>query len=1073
MITDSLRRSFEHRAAAVLIAATATLAMLLAPATVGAQMMTAKSASTTPSAMSAPASPVPSALFQDLHWRLIGPFRGGRTLTASGVPGEPNHFYFGAVNGGVWESKDAGRTWKPIFDEERVGSIGALAVAPSNPKVLYVGTGEADMRSDIAQGKGVYKSIDGGKSWTFLGLADSQQIGKIAIDPRDPNVVYVAALGHPYGPNKERGLYKSTDGGKSWSKILGPNENTGAIDVVLEPHHPDTVYAALWQTRRPPWNIYPPSDGPGSGLFKSTDGGAHWSEIKGNGFPANPGRIGIAVSPSEPSRVYALVDAHDGGLYRSDDGGAHWKRMSNDPRIWGRGWYFAGVTVEPENADIVYVCNTNIYRSTDGGKTFLPVLGDMTGDDYHELWIDPDHPASRILASDQGTRVSVNGGKTWSSWYNQPTAQLYHVSTDNRFPYWVYGPQQDSGAIALPSRTNSYDGVTLEQFNEVTVGGEAQNVIVDPLDPDMIYGGTVSKLDRRTDQTRSIDPTIDYPDLWRRTWTLPLAFSPKDPHVLYFAQQRIFRTDDGGLHWTMISPDLTRKDPGAPPNLDPITAKHDLGTGPRRGVVYALAPSPLDANLLWAGTDDGLVWVTRDDGAHWENVTPPELTPWSKVGIIEASHFDPETAYVAVDRHRLDDRKPYIYKTTDGGKSWTLIVAGIPNGHFVNAVREDPERRGLLYAATEEGVSFSLDDGAHWQSLELNLPPTSVRDLVVHGNDLVVATHGRGIWILDDMSLLRQLDPAVVSADSWLFKPATAYRFHFAGFTGTPMPKDEPMAPNPPNGTYIDYALKSASSSPVTLEIRDASNVVVGHWSSADKVAKPDIAHMRMAPVWFIPPSHLSAAAGMHRFVWNLHYFSHGGNQFRGGGGIWAPPGEYTVTLSADGKTMSQSLTVAPDPRVKLPQSAYRAQFELAKKIGALANEVGKAAGPAGRLQEEVSARRAKASGRLAKELDSFQEKLSDLTGVKPAPNPLNAWSFPPKQIRSFRWLQGAIGSLMQVVDGADAAPSPDARASYTKLEALAGETFGAWKLFTTTELPKINKRLRRAHMKPLELGKE
>ncbi|HKI85708.1 MAG TPA: hypothetical protein VKA53_03080, partial [Thermoanaerobaculia bacterium] len=551
--------------------------------------------------------------------------------------------------------------------------------------------------------------------------------------------------------------------------------------------------------------------------------------------------------------------------------------------------------------------------------------------------------------------------------------------------------------------------------------------------------------------------------------TLPLAFSPKDPRVLYFANQRIFRTDDGGLHWAMISPDLTREDPGAPPNLDPITAKHDLGTGPRRGVVYALAPSPLDANLLWAGTDDGLVWVTHDDGAHWENVTPPVLTPWSKVGIIEASHDDPGTAYVAVDRHRLDDRKPYIYKTTDGGKSWTLIVDGIPGDHFVNAVREDPERRGMLYAATEEGVSFSLDDGAHWQSLELNLPATSVRDLVVHGNDLVIATHGRGIWIMDDMSLLRQLTPEVASADAWLFRPATAYRFHFAGFTGTPMPKDEPMAPNPPNGAYIDYALKSASSSPVTLEIRDGSGAVVGHWSSADKVATPDIAHMRMAPVWFIPPSHLSAAAGMHRFVWDLDYFSHGGSSFRGGG-IWAPPGEYKITLNADGKTQTQTLTVAPDPRVDLPASAYQAQFELAKEVRVLSNMVGKASGEAGHLQGELSARRAKASGRLASELDAFQEKLSDLTGVKPAPNPLNAWSFPPREIRSFRWLGGAIGSLMQVVDGADAAPSPDARASCAKLQGLVGETLGEWARFKASELPAINKHLRRAHMKPLEL---
>ncbi|HKB94558.1 MAG TPA: hypothetical protein VKC62_10035, partial [Gaiellaceae bacterium] len=486
-------------------------------------------AAAAPLAASAPPDP---AAFQALHWRLVGPFRGGRALAVSGVAGEPNHFYFGAVNGGVWESHDAGRSWKPIFDGEPVGTIGALAVAPSDPKTIFVGTGEADMRSDIAQGRGMYKSTDGGAHWSFSGLADSQQIGKVLVDPRRADVVFVAALGHPYGPNAERGVFKSTDGGAHWSKVLGPDENTGAIDLAFEPGNPDVLYAALWQTRRTPWNIYPPADGPGSGLWKTSDGGAHWTHLEGNGFPAAPGRIGIAVAPSVPARVYALVDADQGGLYRSDDAGAHWTRTSDDTRIWGRGWYFGGVTVEPEDPDTVFVCNTVLLRSTDGGKSFVPIEGDMTGDDFHTLWIDPENPGSRILGSDQGTIVSVDGGKSWSSWYNQPTAQLYHVATDDRFPYWVYGPQQDSGAIGLPSRTSTYDGITLEQFKEVTAGGEAHNVIPDPLDPEMIYGGTVDKLDLRTQQTRSVDPTVAYPDLWRNVWTLPLAFSRTDPHVL-------------------------------------------------------------------------------------------------------------------------------------------------------------------------------------------------------------------------------------------------------------------------------------------------------------------------------------------------------------------------------------------------------------------------------------------------------------------------------------------------------------------------------------------------------------
>src|SRR6516164_4314778 len=496
-------------------------------------------------AVPALAAPFDPSLFHDLHWRLIGPFRGGRVLAVSGVPGEPDHFYFGAVNGGVWESRNAGRTWKPIFDAEPVGTIGALAVAPSNPRILYVGTGEADMRSDIAQGRGVWKSSDGGETWRFIGLGDTQQIGRIEVEPGNADVVYVAALGHPYGPNAERGVFKSSDGGAHWKKVLGPNANTGAIDLALEPGNPAVIYAALWQTRRPPWNIYPPSNGPGSGLYRSSDAGARWTRLAGNGFPASPGHIGLAVAPSEPARIYALVDADSGGLYRSDDRGDHWTHASADARIWGRGWYFCGVTVEPKDADVVYACNTNLYRSSDGGKSFAPIEGDETGDDFHTLWIDPANPERRILGSDQGAIVSVDGGRSWSSWYHQPTAQLYHVSTDNRFPYWVYGPQQDAGAVGLPSRTNTFDGVTLEQFDEVTVGGESQNIAPDPLDPRIVYGGTVDKLDMRTEQTRSIDPTAPYPDQWRATWTLPLAFSHRDPHVLYFARQRVFRTDDG------------------------------------------------------------------------------------------------------------------------------------------------------------------------------------------------------------------------------------------------------------------------------------------------------------------------------------------------------------------------------------------------------------------------------------------------------------------------------------------------------------------------------------------------
>jgi photosystem II stability/assembly factor-like uncharacterized protein len=1005
----------------------------------------------------AAAEPAP---FPDLHWRLLGPFRGGRVLAVTGVPGEPEHFYFGSVNGGIWESANAGRTWRPIFDGQPIGSIGALAVAPSNPRLLYAGTGEADMRSDIAQGDGMYRSADGGRTWAHIGLADSQQIGRVLVDPRNPDRVYVAALGHPYGPNAERGVFRSSDGGRSWKKVLGKGDDTGAIDLAFEPGHPEVLYAALWQTRRTPWEVYPPSSGPGSGLYKSSDGGDSWAPV-GKGLPAQPGRIGIAVAPSRPERVYAIVDAVEGGgLYRSDDAGATWTKTSGDPRIWGRGWYFGGITVEPKNPDVVYSCNTAVYRSADGGRTFVPVKGAPGGDDYHQLWIDPQEPKRRMLGVDQGAVVSVDGGETWSSWYNQPTGQFYHVVTDHRFPYWVYGSQQDSGAAGVPSRTNGYDGINLTVFRETTAGGESDNVAPDPRDPDILFGGRVDRLDLRTGQTRSVDPTLAYPGEYRDAWTLPLVFSPRDPRRLYFANQRLFGTVDGGLRWTALSPDLTRENPGKPANLDPATANGPL-TALRRGVIYAIAPSRLADRDLWVGTDDGLIWRTRDEGEHWANVTPRALQPWSKVGILEASHFDAETAYAAVDRHRLDDFKPYVYRTHDGGAHWQLAVAGIPGGSFVNAVREDPVKKGLLYAGTEKGVYLSLDDGDHWQPLQANLPVTSVRDLEVHGDDLVIATHGRAFWVLDDLAPLRQLDPRVEGAAAWLFEPATAVRLRPAGFTGTPSPKDESAAANPPSGAFFDYALKTAAKQ-VALEIRDEQGELVRRYTSADPAAGSDLTKLAIAPDWVPPPVRLATTPGMHRFVWPLRYAAPAGLTAPGGGddgpdgaeGPWASPGRYTVVLDVDGTRLTQRLVVAPDPRVPLSPMGYLRQLRLARRIEEARVQVATASREVGALAAALAERRKTAKPATVPAIDALAKRAAELTGGSP-----DRWWVPPPP-GSLRGLAAALGKLERAVDSTDDEPTPDAEAGFGQARVAMSRTLPAWEAVKAEELAALNARL-------------
>jgi photosystem II stability/assembly factor-like uncharacterized protein len=877
--------------------------------------------------------PADPSMYAGLRWRLIGPFRGGRVNGVTGVPGQPNTFYFGSVGGGLWKTTNAGRTWTPVFDSQPIASIGAVTVAPSTPSTVYVGTGETDVRSQITFGNGMYKSTDAGKTWTHIGLDNTRQIGRVVVDPRDPNIVFVAALGHVYGPNPDRGVFRSRDGGATWEKVLFKNENLGAADISMDPTNSRVLYASLWNTRRPPWSIYPPSYGPGSGLYKSTDGGTTWSQLT-NGLPTEGvGRIGLAVAPSTPSRVYAIIDAKEGGLYRSNDAGATWTKVSGDPRLWGRGWYFCKITIDPKNADIVYVPNIALYRSKDGGRTWgAPIKGSPGGDDYMGLWINPADSNLMILASDQGAIVSVDGTSdipTWSSWLNQPTAQLYNVATDYRFPYWATGAQQDSGAVGVRSR-GTLAGISMRDWVPLCAGGEAGSTAPDPLHPEILFGGTVTKCNVLTGETRNVSPERNMSEPARHTWTLPLVFSKADPRALYFSNQFVFKTIDGGEHWTQISQDLTREDPGVPPNLDEATAA-DAPAGRRRGVVYALAPSPVRAPLIWAGTDDGLIHVTQDDGKTWTNVTPPELTPWSKVVMMEASHFDAAAAYAAIDRHRLTDDEPYIYRTRDGGNTWQKITNGLPARVYMQSVKEDPVRRGLLFAGTELGVFVSFDDGDAWQPLQLNLPPVSVRDIEIKGNDLVVATHGRGFWVIDDIGVLRQAGATVTAADAFLFKPADAVILPPNTDNGTPTQKEEPQAENPPSGAIIDYYLKAAPSGAIMLEIVDGAGVTFRRVGSDDPRASASPDTLVVSPLWAPRPQPLAATPGMHRWVWDYRptpvAAGRGGRGGAGagagggqGGGRGGPPpaapGNYTVRLTVNGTEYTQPLVVKADPRI-------------------------------------------------------------------------------------------------------------------------------------------------------------
>ena len=895
-------------------------------------------------------APARDTLANDMRWRPIGPFRGGRTKAITGVRGQPNVFYAGAVNGGVWKTDDFGRTWTPIFDDQPTGSIGAIAVAPSDPNVVYVGSGEGLARPDLSVGDGVYKSTDAGRTWTHLGLRDGQQIPMIAVDPRDANRLFVAVLGHPYGPSAERGIYRSTDGGRTFEKVLSKDENTGGSDLEFDPRNPDVVYACLWEERQGPWENGAWA-GTTGGIFKSTDGGSTWQPLT-KGLPTEGVvQADVAVAPSDPNRVYATVaNPRSVGIYRSDDAGGSWTRITDDSRPAGRigGGDLPVPVVNPKDRDTVIMASTVSWKSTDGGRTWAALRGAPGGDDYQRPWINPDNPDIMALASDQGAIVTVNGGRTWSSWYNQPTSQMYHVNADNAFPYRVCGGQQESGSACVASRGN--DGmITFREWHPVGVE-EYGYAVPDPLNDSIIYGGKITRYDRRIAQVQNIAPTPVRPADFRTLRTAPVVFSTVDPHLMFFASNTLWKTLNGGRSWQKVSPDLTRKTWEVPATVGKFRDQ-DSAKPTQRGVIYTVAPSYVDVNRIWAGTDDGLIQTTADGGATWHDVTPPDLKAWMKVSIIDAGRFDAQTAYAAINTLRLDDMHPHIYRTHDGGRTWTAITNGIADGAPVDAVREDPKRQGLLFAGTEREVYVSFDDGGRWQSLRLNMPATSVRDIIVHGDDLIAGTHGRGIWILDDITPLRQINTVQPSAlSSQLFKPQIAYRVRQNTNTDTPIPPDETAGKNPPDGAIVDYALARDASGAITLEILDAAGKTIRHYSSEDRVEPPGPATAPVPLYWYRPPQVLAKTAGLHRFTWDVHYQSIPGVGGRGGpGGLpiaavpydtvpvptapWAPPGQYTVKLTMDGKSYTQPLTLKMDPRVKTTPLGLQQQFTLSKQL--------------------------------------------------------------------------------------------------------------------------------------------
>jgi photosystem II stability/assembly factor-like uncharacterized protein len=1003
---------------------------------------------------------------QILRWRNIGPYRGGRTRAISGVPSQPNVFYIAQVNGGVFRTNDYGRTWQPIFDDQPTASVGSVAVSVSDPNIVYVGSGEGLHRPDISVGNGIYKSTDAGKTWTHLGLRDGQQIAQIAIDPRNPDHLLVAVAGHPYGPNEERGIFLSTDGGQNFAKTLYKDENTGGSDVQIDPTNPQTVYASLWEAREGPWENGE-WNGTNGGIFKSTDGGKSWKQLI-KGLPGDIVQANLAVAPSAPQKLFAAVATPRAvKLFRSNDAGEIWSLATEDDRPAGRigGGDLPVVRFDPQDPKVVYSASVVCWKSTDGSKTWDGWRGAPGGDDYQNVWINPNNPQIILLGSDQGAIITVNGGATWSSWLNQPTAQLYHVSADNAFPYRLYSGQQESGSVGIASRGPNGE-ITFRDWHPV--GAEEYGyVTAAPHDPDIVYGGKLTRYDRRTNQAQSILPKPFRSDEFRMVRTQPVIFSPTNPHLLFFATNTLWQTSAGGRNWQEISPDLTRKTFEIPASVGKF---RDRPTAqPRQcGVIYTVAPSSLDGNRIWAGTDDGLIHLTTDAGKNWTDVTPSQVGPWWKISLMDASHFDAKSAYAAVNTIRLDDLRPHIYRTNDDGKTWQEIVRGIPSDENVNAIREDTQRRGLLFAGTERGVYVSFNDGADWQSLRLNLPATSVRDLIVKDDDLAIATHGRGFWILDNITPLRQLQPNEQAA--LLFKPQTAVRVRWNSNTDTPLPPDEPAGENPPEGAVIDYSLGENGAGPVTLEIKDRTGEVVRRYASTDPVP-PEDAKLKIPRYWVRPPRILSNKPGLHRFFWDMHgeplpdtkpeypmaaVYRETAPQSTA---PWILPGSYSVVLTASGKSFTQPLTLKMDPRVKATEAELTKQFELSKRLQNLRAELQ----PIGKSYEALVAELEKAKERVGKAsvnqvIENLRRKLEEFA------NPFAVRAGESLELDVLKKVEKLFGDLQNV----DAGPTPQQEIALGNLQRDARSVLERWKA-VPPEVTALNLQLQAAGLEPIK----